>query len=211
MASQHNNKSTPADYNMNRAFVIGNGTSRASINLEALRDYGKIYGCNAIYRDFIPDVLIGVDTKMVLEINQNQIQHKTEFWTNPNKAYLSMNNINTFNPSKGWSSGPTALWKASEDGADEVYILGFDYVGLGNSHEYVNNVYAGTLNYKKQNEKATYFGNWLKQTVITMQKFKEKRYIRVLADPPFVPKELANINNLEQISLVEFKKIFINS
>ena len=44
------------------AFVIGNGTSREPIALPSLKPFGKIYGCNAVYRDFIPDYLVAVDT-----------------------------------------------------------------------------------------------------------------------------------------------------
>ena len=43
---------------MKRVFALGNGESRLQLDLEKLRGHGKIYGCNAIYRDFIPDVLI---------------------------------------------------------------------------------------------------------------------------------------------------------
>lgn len=189
-------------------FVLGNGKSRENINLNILKQIGTVYGCNAIYRDFLPDYIVAVDTKMVLELNSNGIQHKVSVWTNQNKAYFHMTGFNFFNPSKGWSSGPTALWMASEHDYDEIYILGFDYQGLGENFELVNNVYASTNNYKKNHERATYFGNWLKQTTTTIQKNSKIRYIRVLAERPFVPKELTNLSNLTHISLDEFKKRF---
>jgi len=53
---------------MKRVFVIGNGESRAGIDLEQLRQYGKIYGCNSLYLDFTPDALIAVDDRMVHKI-----------------------------------------------------------------------------------------------------------------------------------------------
>ena len=53
---------------MKRVFVIGNGESRKEMDLEQLRQYGKIYGCNALYRDFTPDALIAVDDRMVHRI-----------------------------------------------------------------------------------------------------------------------------------------------
>ena len=37
-------------------FVLGNGTSRKDILLEPLRQHGTIYGCNALYREFKPDI-----------------------------------------------------------------------------------------------------------------------------------------------------------
>ena len=53
---------------MKRVFCIGNGESRKGFQLESLRAFGNIYGCNAIYRDFMPDVLTGVDHGIMHEI-----------------------------------------------------------------------------------------------------------------------------------------------
>lgn len=187
------------------AFVLGNGTSRKDINLDQLKTKGSIYGCNALYREFEPDYLVAVDTKMILEINKAGYQHGHEVWTNPNRAYHQMTGFKFFNPSKGWSSGPTALWLASTHSTQDIYILGFDYHGIDDK---INNLYADTPNYKKSNERATYHGNWLNQTVITCQKFSQKRYIRVLGDNPYIPKEFSKLDNLSHITVEEFKKIF---
>ena len=157
--------------------MLGNGTSRKSIDLTQLKEYGSMYGCNALYREFDPDYLVAVDTKMILEINKAGYQHSHEVWTNTNRAFHQMTGFNFFNPSKGWSSGPTALWLASTHDTQAIYIIGFDYQGLDDK---INNVYADTNNYKKSHERATYNGNWLNQTVITCRKFDKKRYIRVL-------------------------------
>ena len=53
---------------MSNVFCLGNGESRLWFNLEDLRPYGMIYGCNALYRDFIPDVLVAVDPAIHHEI-----------------------------------------------------------------------------------------------------------------------------------------------
>ena len=47
-------------------------------------------------------------------------------------------------------------------------MLGFDYIGL-NGGKKVNNIYAGTPNYKGAHEPATYYGNWLRQTETNVQ------------------------------------------
>lgn len=49
-------------------FLIGNGTSRKDFDLERLRGIGTIIGCNALYREFTPDLLIAIDAKMLREI-----------------------------------------------------------------------------------------------------------------------------------------------
>lgn len=187
------------------AFVLGNGTSRKSINLEQLKTKGTVYGCNALYREFEPDYLVAVDTKMILEINKAGYQHGHSVWTNANRAYHQMNGFNFFNPSKGWSSGPTALWLASTHNTTDIYILGFDYQGIDDK---INNIYAGTPNYKKTHERATFHGNWLKQTMITCQKYSQKRYIRVVKEDAFIPREFEKLNNLNHITIEEFKKSF---
>ena len=53
---------------MKQTFIIGNGESRKGLDLDSLREKGKIYGCNALYRDFTPDVLVVVDESMMFEI-----------------------------------------------------------------------------------------------------------------------------------------------
>ena len=54
--------------NNKQVFVIGNGESRQGIDLAELNQYGKTYGCNALYRDYTPDALIAVDHRMAHQI-----------------------------------------------------------------------------------------------------------------------------------------------
>ena len=176
---------------MTVAFVIGNGTSRKDLELHSLKKYGKVYACNAVFRTFEPDYLVAVDVKMILEIN-----HAKYF----------------FQPAKGWSSGPTALWLASTHAHDTIYILGFDFHGtkddVGNRTK-VNNLYAGTHNYKKQGEPATYFGNWERQTASTCDAHQGKKFIRIVSDnDDFVPKQLKKCTNLSHITVSEFKRYY---
>ena len=195
-----------------QAFIIGNGTSRKSIDLHQLRKNipigSKIYGCNAVYREFEPDYLVAVDSKMVMEINRSGWQLTHEVWTNPNKAYKDFNKFNYFDPSLGWSTGPTALNLASEESHNnqDIYILGFDYEGLNNK---VNNIYAGTENYKTNDATATYHGNWARQTGIVIQKNPTKRYIRVaLERDSFLPDNLKVWGNLHHMTVQDFKDLF---
>jgi len=59
-----------------RVFCIGNGESRKGYDLEKLRPHGKIYGCNALYRDFMPDVLTAVDHGIMHEIYHAGVAQK---------------------------------------------------------------------------------------------------------------------------------------
>jgi hypothetical protein len=186
------------------AFVLGNGRSRLCLKLNELRHYGKIYGCNALYREFNPDFLIAVDEKMVREIEANGYQLKHPVWTNPNKGVLKVPGLNFFNPHKGLSSGPTALWLANEHGYDQIFIFGFDYQGLEGR---VNNVYADTQNYKRSIDSATYYGNWLNQTDQVIKKNKKTTFIRVIEDNDFIPQNLSQHTvNFRHMTYKEFNK-----
>ena len=77
---------------MKRVFVIGNGESRKGIDLAELNKYGKVYGCNALYRDYEPDALIAIDEQLMHEIYWSgyPIDHVCYFrnWhTLPGEAY----------------------------------------------------------------------------------------------------------------------------
>ena len=87
-----------SEYNASyrRIFIIGNGESRKDFDLTLLRKHGKIYACNAYYRDNpLPDVLIAVDSTMTHEIYHKGIAHKIPCyfreWTKcPNFMYQTM-------------------------------------------------------------------------------------------------------------------------
>ena len=189
------------------AFVLGNGVSRESIDPQELKPLGTVYGCNALYRTFPPDYLIAVDVKMILEINKAGYQHKNTVWTNPNKSYQRMVNLNYFQPSKGWSSGPTALWLASQHSYEKIFILGFDYKGLDGGQK-LNNMYADTVNYKKSTEGATFFGNWLRQTTSVIKDNPNTNFVRVIAPDNYIPEELNKFVNVEHITTDIFKKMY---
>ena len=188
-------------------FVLGNGTSRKPIALEPLKSHGTIYGCNALFREFTPDYLIAVDTKMVREISHNAYQMYNQVWSNPNKYTRSVERLNLFNPNLGWSSGPTALNMASLQGPKEVYILGFDYQGLGRRNELVNNIYAGTPHYKPKNNEPMYFGNWVEQLNKIMATAPNKRFMQVNPLNNFTDDSLRKNPNFETITLDEFKRM----
>ena len=192
---------------MTVAFVIGNGTSRKDIDLYPLKNYGKVYACNAMFRHFEPHYLVAVDVKMILEINQAKWQMENEVWTNPNKQFNGMQGFRYFQPSKGWSSGPTALWLASQHGPKQIFILGFDYTGKEGGNHF-NNIYADTDNYKKSIDGATYHGNWLKQTATTIKEHPRINYTRVIAKDNYCPEELNILNNYNTMDVEHFLKIF---
>lgn len=198
---QQNNSNTTA-------FVLGNGTSRSTINPKKLIDLGNVYGCNAQYREYTPHFLVAVDVKMANEVIDSGYHKAHAVWTNPNKGVKTKDSINFFQPHKGWSSGPTALWFAATKQYKTIYILGFDFQGLNGKF---NNVYADTINYKRSTEAATFFGNWLNQTEKVVKEYKHINFCRIIQPGNYVPEKLIAIKNLQHISYDDFKKQYPNT
>jgi len=194
-------------HNQNSAFVLGNGLSRSSIEPEELKKYGPVYGCNALYRTFRPDYLVAVDVKMILEINKSMYQHKNQVWTNYNKSYEGLQHFNYFQPGKGWSSGPTALWLSAQHRHKKIYILGFDYKGLDDGKR-LNNIFANTRNYKKSTDGATFFGNWMRQTIAVLRENPHIEFNRIILPDNYIPDELNTFDNYNEVLVEDFTKMF---
>jgi hypothetical protein len=84
---------------MNRWFCIGNGESRKPLNLDSLREYGKIVGCNALYRHFTPDVLISVDHEISHEVYRSgyckeNITYMKNWNRMPEQSYELLTDLN---------------------------------------------------------------------------------------------------------------------
>lgn len=199
----------------NVAFVLGNGESRRGIRIADLKKHGTVFACNAVYRTEEPDYLIAVDPKMILEIAETDYPKTHEVWTNYNHQYSknenAKNHIKWFQPSLGWSSGPTALKMAADKKFSMIYILGFDYQGhvkdAKNKRYGFNNVFKDTRNYKKSTDEATYHGNWLNQTKRVLTDYPQIQFRRVVRKDAFKPHDLEFSANFKHLDIDEFLKI----
>ena len=194
------------------AFVLGNGESRKGIDIDDLKKHGTVFACNGVYRTDKPDFLIAVDPKMVLEIAESDYLLQNKVYSNFNAQYNKnpkiLDHVQWFKPSLGWSSGPTALRMACDHGFKEIYILGFDYQGLSEGDKKnrfkVNNLFKDSRNYKKGNEQATFFGNWMNQTKKCLQDYPDVKFHRVIPKDWFQPKDLQWKGNIDHPSTEEF-------
>ena len=199
----------------NVAFVLGNGESRRGIRIADLKQHGTVFACNAVYRTEEPDYLIAVDPKMIMEIAETDYPKTHEVWTNYNHQYSknenAKNHIKWFQPSLGWSSGPTALKMAADKKFSMIYILGFDYQGhvkdAKNKRFGFNNVFKDTRNYKKSTDEATYHGNWLNQTKRVLTDYPQIEFRRVIRKDSFKPHDLEFSANFKHLDIDEFLKI----
>lgn len=188
---------------MKNIFVIGNGESRKNFDLNLLKPYGLIIGCNAICREFDPDIVVCVDEKITDEVwgkylNLDKTIIYTRYPWNPLMLPLS--------PDRGWSAGPTAVDIAThthrnqinEDG--NIFLLGFDLYGIDGKH---NNIYKGTENYRGTDEQATHYGNWINQLAIVFSEHPYKKFYRVGRENDSMPEEWKAFDNIKFISYDE--------
>lgn len=157
--------------------VVGNGQSRATINLNLLKNKFTIIGCNAICRDYDIDHVVCVDRRMVKEALTQKVSniYTREDWkryfpgpdvqTVPNLPYQGNNRWD--NPFH-WGSGPYALLLSATMEPDECHIIGFD---LHSTNSTVNNIYKGTDNYVDKNHRPVDPRYWLKQNAKVFELF----------------------------------------
>jgi hypothetical protein len=142
-------------------FLIGNGSSRKDFDLNLLEGKGTIIGCNAIYRDFSPDILVCQDSKMARELKDNNYSGLV---LSSKGIGVRLPNMITWKPSSGRTSGAIALrFIAIVLQPLKCYTIGMD--------GYPGNVYAGTQNYKvhpatKYDKFSTEYINLIKNTTV---------------------------------------------
>lgn len=180
------------------AFVLGNGRSRLRASLTELGSLGRTYGCNALYRDYAPDVLVATDPGISQEIELSGYALEHQFYTRqPNVDRGSRKITHHY----GFSSGPIAVKYAAEAGHAWIFLLGFDLQGQQGLQ---NNVYAGSSHYRPPGEKATYHGNWVKQIAQIFDEHPHQKFVRLLPHDGMVPYEWMQRPNHHSLALDDF-------
>ena len=187
---------------MSTAFVLGNGLSRSGIDLKFLKTKGTIYGCNALYREFVPDVLVATDRPIAEKIQESGYALINKFYTR--KPVPSKGAVRIPQEYWGYSSGPAALAIAADNQHSEIYLLGFD-LGPTKDNKF-NNVYANTEFYKTSQSVPTYTRNWVQQIVTVTKKFPQTQFLRVQGETTATIMEFVSLNNFAHLSSEEFLK-----
>ena len=194
------------------AYCIGNGPSRKGFDLNKLKATGQTYGCNALYRDFVPDFIFSVDTKMTLKMCEDKVYEKCIHYApalevnrpySKNKLHLTPNNPH-------WISGNQAFWTAAVHGHKNIYLIGFDFREYGKDQ--LNNIYQDTENYGKRHSDII-FEVWLTQ-FRQLQKMRPYcNWIVVHDDPPEylkVSNPGANFGKFKILNYKEFTDTVLN-
>ena len=109
------------------AYCIGNGPSRKNFDLNRLKATGQTYGCNALYRDFIPDDIFSVDSPITLEMVEAKVYEKCFHYSTSlevnrypkgGPSYLHLIPNNPY-----WICGNQAFWTAGVHGHKNIYLI----------------------------------------------------------------------------------------
>jgi hypothetical protein len=155
------------------AFIIGNGRSRESIQLDKLE--GVTIGCNALYRDFFPTCLFAIDGRMVKEIKESTFPNE-RFWARSGRT-TKMNEIKY----KGSNSGVVAFRHAVNWGFGRIVMLGIDL--RSDATGAVNNIYTGSNNYPKETVKSPKFQRWITQYESALKEAKPYQQFERIIHP----------------------------
>jgi hypothetical protein len=192
---------------MTTAFVLGNGRSRLEVDLHALRTHGDIFGCNALYREFVPTVLVSTDRPISETIQNLGYANTNRMYTR--KPIPGMGALSVPQEYYGFSSGPIAAALAAQQKYSPVYLLGFDMGPLPENR--FNNVYADTEFYKKSTARPTYTGNWIRQLLQVSKNFPNTSFVRVMGNNTAEIAELRLASNMAHMSMHEFLTQLNNS
>ena len=146
---------------MKRAFILGNGKSRKTLDIPSLKGNGLVIGCNALYRDYyhqydLPDYLVAIDNKIITEIEHSDFPSKRfleppedEKWE-PVELHWGRSATADWNPARPRSNaGMNAILEAIKLGCDDLFIFGFDFLVIDQSVA-LSNLYDGTNGYELQ-------------------------------------------------------------
>ena len=185
---------------MTAGFVLGNGVSRRQVDLDQLKLHGTVYGCNALYREFVPDVLISTDNPISTHIQQSGYSATHTHYTRKPLPDTGAQRV----PQQyfGFSSGPIAVGIAALARHETVYLIGFDMGPTRTGH--FNNCYADTEFYKKSSANPTFTGNWVRQLKTIAKEHLTTRFVRVQGDTTAQIPELLGISNMSHMLIEDF-------
>lgn len=191
------------------AYCIGNGPSRKGFDLRKLKATGQTYGCNALYRDFIPDFIFSVDTNMSMKMVEDEVGLKTIHYAPALQANRkeSKGMIHLIPNNPNWISGNVAFWTAGVHGHRNIYLIGYDFREYGKGE--LNNIYQNTDNYGERNDDNIFHG-WLKQFRDMLKMRPYVNYTVVHDNPPEYLNYLqtgTDLGNSKVISYTEFEKV----
>ena len=174
-------------------FLIGNGNSRKIFDLERLRGVGTIIGCNGLYREFTPDLLVSIDAKLIKEIGKSGYSGQCIIPLNRTVELPTAFKWKTERFNTSGCFGLKFISKLLKP--KECYMLGMD--------GYPGNVYDGTENYATNSLQN--FSGVIKYYIQTLQEPDETVFINVNDKDMWGPEAHAT-GRYKNITYTEFEE-----
>ena len=189
---------------MSTAFIIGNGPTRLDINLHDLVGKGKIYGCNALYRDFDKfDYLVVIDEQFrkLIELGGKEgVVEGTKLILPPDEECIEETTGRRSN------AGMNAMREAIRHGATKLFCLGFDFI-IKDEVANTDNVYKDTEGYGEEThatfEDSKHRVNYLHWF---MNQNKDVRFTFIVPDPIEIFNIGLNTDNVFGMTINNFNK-----
>lgn len=184
-------------YLTNKVFLIGNGNSRKDFDLERLRGRGTIIGCNALFRDFAPDILLAIDSKMIREIKDAEYSTEHNLCIIPTSRSVALPHAHKWKADRFNTTGCYAMNLIIQLMKPKLcYMLGMD--------NYKGNMYDDTPNYSINT--LTNFGGVGSYYMRALQlEVGETKFINVNEKDTW-PQEAHDTGNYAFIQYDEFEK-----
>ena len=194
-------------------FIIGNGVSRQKYDLEKLRSRGKIFGCNALFRNFRPDYLVAIDQRMMNEImaagytdNVYFLGFHHQFDRKIYHEILKDDPLDLATDISGTTALNLSLKLFPE--TKNVFILGFDDLWDKGKHAKYNNIFKGTKNYGGRKAKPIPSQKSIVQICKTATAHPGVRFYRVGDDNPVIHSKFSECPNIQFISYENMERLF---
>lgn len=197
-----------------KAVVFGNGKSRLFLGANlfpALRTHKEkfglhgleTYGCNAIFRDYIPDYLVVRSPELAQEVVTAELYKHNIIYAPQNIVLKYPGKFYLIPQSPGWDAGALATYLACFDGHARVYLMGFDTDS--NSAQAGFNVYTGDPNYPESGSPSTEAFT-VKSMLTVMNLYSDVDFVRVMPDDGwYTPESWKYQTNLRHLSFNNFK------
>lgn len=180
--------------------VVGNGISRRGQDLEDWKyKCSVMIGCNNLYKEIFPDMLVSADWNMTNQILKDvpafpglHIFRDKKVWRVRTGRMIL---VSLMKP--GWSSGGRAVELAcSLCDPEKVYLIGFDldWTSAGS----YNNMYEGMPGYKKAGDPPVCPKNFISQIETVCKNFPTVEFVRYIPEEGAINKQLALLPNMKQ-------------
>jgi hypothetical protein len=190
------------------AVVFGNGISRQKFNPKLLVDRPlsaipskvlRTYGCNAIYRDFIPDFLVTTNKEVLDDIEAKGIFYRTRLFVSRFLNHWNHNRYYNIPQDPPFNAGAVAAYLAAFDEHKKVFLLGFD--GIDDPAASYN-LYEGTPGYPTQIYSEEY---WVRSMLEVFTAYPDVDFVRVMPEASYrIPEAWKYASNFRQINYNQF-------